>query len=167
MDLKVCSKCGEEKPRSEFYIEKSGRVMSACKKCNARKVLAWRRANRDKDRAYSMRWRRDNPEKALAKSRRWSAKHARRYNLEKNYGLTVLEVERMLAAQGGRCAICGTTDWRGRNRNPMVDHDHTTGAVRGLLCHMCNFGLGSFRDSSELLEAAAAYLSAPRLRRVK
>lgn len=54
--------------------------------------------------------------------------------------------------QMGRCAICGTIA-------PLViDHDHTTGFVRGLLCHNCNVGLGAFRDSVADLRNAADYL---------
>ncbi|MEU0663871.1 endonuclease VII domain-containing protein [Streptomyces lavendulocolor] len=68
-------------------------------------------------------------------------------------------------ARGGTCAICGRPDGEGRALS--VDHDHgccpegdrTCGkCVRGLVCGACNHGLGKFRDSPELLRAAAAYL---------
>jgi hypothetical protein len=52
------------------------------------------------------------------------------------------------------CVICGSED-------PLVvDHDHDTGAVRGMLCNHCNRGLGHFRDNPILLEFAAQYLYA-------
>jgi len=73
-------------------------------------------------------------------------------HLKRKFGLTVEEHQRLLAEQGGRCAICGA-------QNPThTDHDHETGTVRGLLCGTCNMGLGQFRDNPNLLEAAAAYL---------
>ena len=62
----------------------------------------------------------------------------------------------MLAAQGGVCAICHQP--RPEERTLHVDHDHSTGAIRGLLCFTCNNALGDFRDSSELFHAAAGYL---------
>lgn len=62
----------------------------------------------------------------------------------------------MLAAQGGKCAICGGTNPGGHRL--AVDHDHTTGAVRGLLCHACNAGIGKLRDDPALLRVAADYL---------
>lgn len=52
------------------------------------------------------------------------------------------------------CVICGSTEAL------VVDHDHTTGAVRGMLCNHCNRGLGHFRDDPQLLEFAAMYLYA-------
>jgi hypothetical protein len=55
-----------------------------------------------------------------------------------------------------RCMICGEDSQR-----LAVDHDHGTGAVRGLLCGPCNMGLGSFRDRIEVLTAAMSYLQAP------
>jgi hypothetical protein len=78
----------------------------------------------------------------------------RNAHLRHRFGIGVDDEERMLAAQHGSCAIC-RSDITARRH---VDHDHTTGAVRALLCHFCNLGLGQFRDSPERLESAAAYL---------
>lgn len=75
----------------------------------------------------------------------------------KKFGITLEEYERLLDGQEGRCAICGSEDWRGYG-TPCIDHDHATGAVRGLLCSMCNAALGQFEDDVSRLEAAAEYL---------
>ncbi len=85
-----------------------------------------------------------------------SPEYRRRQRL-KRYGITPEEYDRILAAQGGGCGICG---------GPLppyrtfyeIDHDHFTGLVRGLLCPNCNLGLGQFQDSKELLLRALAYL---------
>lgn len=78
--------------------------------------------------------------------------------LARVYGLTRAEYDRRLEAQGRVCAICRTSE-PGPNRTMWcVDHDHSTGAVRGLLCIGCNAGLGNLRDDPEILERAAAYL---------
>jgi hypothetical protein len=83
----------------------------------------------------------------------------RRRSLKSTYGLTTEQYEAMVAAQGGRCAIC-STDHPGNKRHKhwSVDHDHKTKAVRGLLCHGCNTGLGAFGDDIERLTKAVAYL---------
>jgi hypothetical protein len=72
----------------------------------------------------------------------------------RRYGLSLADYEAMLAAQRGLCAICSA-----KMATPCVDHCHRTDAIRGLLCASCNGGLGLFRDSPWLLEAAAYYLS--------
>lgn len=64
----------------------------------------------------------------------------------------------MLAAQNGGCAICGATEPGGRTRYFPVDHCHTTGIVRGLLCTKCNRGLGLFNDDPERVARAVMYL---------
>jgi predicted nucleic acid-binding Zn ribbon protein len=63
---------------------------------------------------------------------------------------------RMLLAQHDVCAICGTSEWG--VKGPCVDHDHTTGEIRGVLCGDHNKGLGFFHDSPDELRAAIAYL---------
>jgi hypothetical protein len=77
---------------------------------------------------------------------------ARTYHLKKRYGLTAQEVDVLVAAQGGRCAICREAPAE------HVDHDHQTGRVRGILCFNCNGGLGQFRDRHDVLTLAIAYL---------
>ena len=63
--------------------------------------------------------------------------------------------EALLAAQDGRCAICHQSADR-----MVIDHDHSNGAVRGMLCDQCNMGLGHFRDNPDLLAEAIRYLGA-------
>lgn len=76
----------------------------------------------------------------------------REYHLRRRYGITGAEVDAMIEAQGGVCAIC-------QEREPKhVDHDHMTGTVRGVLCFCCNQGLGNFRDRQDILRAAIDYL---------
>ncbi len=71
--------------------------------------------------------------------------------------MTLDEFDAMLGAQNGGCGICGAPISNG-GRGTHVDHCHDSGAIRGLLCRLCNVGLGQFKDSPALLRAAAAYL---------
>ena len=81
-------------------------------------------------------------------------------DLRRFYGITVEEYNARLEAQGGVCAICGSPPGV---RRLAVDHDHHTGAIRGLLCSgTCNPALGYLRDSPKLLRRAAEYLEASR-----
>jgi hypothetical protein len=92
--------------------------------------------------------------------RRISAMRRRERHLLKKYGLTKEAYEDLYRAQSGCCAICGETFISATLTHgwPTVDHDHATGAVRGLLCDLCNKGLGQFKDSPALLTSARTYL---------
>ena len=84
-------------------------------------------------------------------------------DLKKNFGITLEDYQLMLDKQNGVCAICGQKEKRihratGAPMNLAVDHDHTTGAVRGLLCSPCNHGIGNFFESEVLLSRASEYL---------
>ena len=85
------------------------------------------------------------------------ARRSRR--LKSLYGVTLAEYEELAAYQDWVCWICGKNEV-GKDGRLHVDHDHKTGKVRGLLCLRCNSGIGSFLESSELLQRAIEYLRA-------
>ena len=78
---------------------------------------------------------------------------------ERQFGVSHDKFLAMLDTQGGLCAICGNGEDSRDNRSLSVDHDHTTGIVRGLLCNRCNPMLGYARDSVAVLQAAITYLT--------
>jgi Autographiviridae endonuclease VII len=75
----------------------------------------------------------------------------RNTNLRRRYGIDLLEYERLLELQGGGCGVCGISV-NGLSKNLGVDHDHTTGRLRGILCTPCNRQLGIVE--SKLIEWA-------------
>jgi len=70
-----------------------------------------------------------------------------------HYNLTLEQVEAMLDTQGHRCLICQRVFYK-----LMVDHDHKTGKVRGMLCSRCNAGLGCFKEDTTAMLAAWKYV---------
>jgi hypothetical protein len=77
-----------------------------------------------------------------------------KYHLMTNYGITYHEYMEMWRKQLGHCAICGIL-----GKRLHIDHSHTTGKIRGLLCTNCNRGIGYFQDNPEFLRNAASYLA--------
>lgn len=86
-------------------------------------------------------------------------RHKRKSYLKRKYGITPEEADSLFASQDGRCAICGATEGDSRGFRMHIDHCHTTGVVRGVLCNLCNAGLGNFRDDPGLMRKAIAYLA--------
>lgn len=77
-------------------------------------------------------------------------------NLRQNYrGFSSQDYEALFIKQGGACAVCG----KQTKRHLHVDHDHATGAVRGLLCGDCNAALGHLHDSPEIIRRLLQYIS--------
>lgn len=98
---------------------------------------------------YARQYRKDNPD---------NTKHTA---LKKMYGITISEYDELWLQQDGICRICGLPETgviRGKPISLAVDHCHTTGKIRGLLCHHCNKSLGGFKDDVSLLERAILYL---------
>lgn len=86
----------------------------------------------------------------------------------RKYGITTKGYNEMYESQQGKCAICNGEGFCMAEHHKLklvVDHCHTTGAVRGLLCHNCNRALGLFKDNIESLEKAVRYLKVQRLSR--
>jgi len=129
----LCSSCGESRPTSAFRKEPQLRrgYRSKCNVCRN----AERRARYD-------------PEKnrEVTQRKAWNVRAWR-------YGVSIAELQTLLAVQAGMCAICHKPMVK-----PCVDHDHDSGRVRGLLCHSCNNLLGLADDSPERLENAKQYL---------
>ena len=75
------------------------------------------------------------------------------YQRARKYGLSEKHFRLLLISQNYECAICGKKD-----RSLVVDHNHTTGKVRGLLCSHCNTGIGMLQDSVEIIRRAEGYL---------
>lgn len=136
-DSKSCSTCKLTKPTSEFDRDsryKSG-FRSQCSFCNTK----------------------------------GKHKSSLSYNLKRRYGITLEDYEKLSVSQNNVCAICSKKETRVTRPNSgkysmdgpprlVVDHNHETGVIRGLLCHKCNVGLGQFNDSIYLLERAVEYL---------
>lgn len=116
---------------------------------------AWRERNREKNNAYHRDYYhtviKANPIRLRAKLD--SGSYSRR---KRKYGLEREQYENLLRTQRGMCIICG--EYHGNNLR--VDHDHTTGKLRGLLCSKCNAGLGQFRDNPKFLQNAIKYFEA-------
>ena len=102
-----------------------------------------------------------DPEKFIAKACEYYSKNKDRVRdrqLQRTYGISLADFNRMLTEQGGRCAICRTDAPKGRGKF-HVDHCHKTNRVRGLLCTLCNTMIGRGQDSTEIFVAAVRYLT--------
>jgi len=119
------------------------------------------RLNPEPARKRTREWRLANLERAAANQQAFVASGGKRLSdrkshLKRKYGMTIEQYDAMLQAQGGGCFIC--------NRPPRedislhVDHDHSSGAIRGILCFCCNNALADFQEDPRLLARAGAYL---------
>jgi hypothetical protein len=127
------------------------------------------RANRERAAERLLRLTPEQKASDLARIRVWAAANPerkkaaqRKYNLKK-YNMTPEEERVMFENQEGLCCVCSRMMCL-CNQKPRcatraeIDHDHTTGEVRGMLCRLCNAGLGHFRDSPTFLRNAVGYL---------
>lgn len=179
---KPCSKCKVVKPLSEFPrpTEENG-MGTRCRKCRRVEITQkwqasrpgytsssgrqYREKNKDKINAQRKAFHVANPGYSREQSRRYALAHPERQAMHlrgwwlKKYGLSIAQYEVMLSAQNGGCAICGSlSPGRTGTKNFCVDHDHTNGKTRGLLCHPCNQMLGLAEDSAKRLLASVDYL---------
>jgi hypothetical protein len=154
-----CSACRELKPSAEYQpsVVKAG--CGACRACKYKQKREYETRNA----AKVARARSDHRQRNLDHHQETRRAHYRNnptayrgYNLAR-YGITIADYDVMLAAQGGGCACCGAKANR-TGKRLFVDHDHDTGAVRGILCHKCNAGIGALGDSVDGVRRALQYL---------
>jgi hypothetical protein len=136
-----------------------------CKECLRAQHRDWYRRNREHSIAYVKEWQRANAEHLNAYRREYNARPERKRKqrdayYRRTFGISADEFDALLASQGGGCAICGSVPERAASFH--LDHDHLTGAIRGILCLSCNQALGHFRDDPVVLQRAAEYVRAGR-----
>src|SRR5574343_976377 len=168
--MKFFISCRTDKSAGSFNKDKqkTDGLCAYCRECASKKAKKRRLSNpertqrmyarqreyynSDPDRkkhikSLQRKWYQENRSKQLAKGRaNW---------LKREYDLSLEDYEAMVQSQNGKCAICDSPPG---NRRLSVDHDHKTGAIRGLLCDVCNVGLGAFQDDSQRLAGAIKYL---------
>lgn len=133
---KECYGCGVRKPFSAYYATEKmpDGHMARCKECsNKVRLEAFKKKPVDPDKR-------------------------RKHLLKYKYGVAYEWYEGLLQEQQGGCAICGSDVPAKGRKHLCVDHDHSTGAVRGILCSDCNIGISHFKDSPDRLRAAAKYI---------
>lgn len=153
--------CGNPIPPSK---PKGGPRKFCSSSCMRRSLARARRARPDyraREQAQSRTRYAADPKRAMARTLAWRDRNpvdaklaAKKSRLKKDYGLTPEQYDAFVA-NAGSCPICHRvfTDVR-----PVLDHDHKTGAVRGVLCSSCNAALGLFEDDWERMHCAVQYL---------
>jgi len=120
----------------------------------------WLKENKPNVDAYKKQWVAENKEKVLEASKRWYKKNpdkVRDRQLQNEYGITLEKYNEMFLTQGGKCAICEIHQQE-LGKTLHVDHCHTTGKVRGLLCNHCNYRL-SVLENPDFMNKATQYLT--------
>lgn len=175
-----CQDCEQVKPALMFRedISHSTGLKRRCIPCVRIKANAYARSpsgrasrqryaerNQEHMREYRRNYR-ENSEVYRAKQQRYMKEYAanegvRRVRtnnaLLRQFGITLETYELILKEQNGGCAICSKAE---NGRRLAVDHDHSTGVIRGLLCALCNTAIGKFHDDPALLRKAANYILA-------
>jgi hypothetical protein len=157
---KTCKICGEAKEADLF--PKSG---NRCKECVKHYSAAWRAANKERIKEYGRKYHLDNKEAIQEYSKEYRRRTSDlRTTQEKwenwvalEYGIDPVMYLALQERQSNKCPICNRLVSE-LTRPLVVDHDHSTMEIRGLLCYRCNFGLGAFKDDQEILMRASLYL---------
>lgn len=159
---RVCKKCGLEQLINQFRANSTGWRRNDCLACGRKATSEYQKANPEKANESAKRYYARHPEKRRAIKRAWYAANPERYKgiqRRHSYGIEPEQYDRMLLAQANKCAICALDFTKSdRVTTPHVDHNHTTGAVRGLLCGNCNSGIGKLMDSPDIVSHALDYL---------
>lgn len=158
MEMKRCSRCGQEKDYELFHKDKNNNdgFTNACKECRNTYYINYYKKNPEKQKIKNELQKQNRKEYYDSET---GVKSSRKAHLKRMYGITLQEYENMLLTQNKTCKICGKTEMNNKNKVLCVDHNHVTGEIRGLLCGLCNSGLGKFLENKELLNNAIKYLT--------
>lgn len=139
--MKICNTCKLNKPNNKFGVNNrfNDNLHRTCKECDSlRRKINYR------------------PEKARIaweKNKYSKPEYAEDRRLRSAYGITKVFRDFMANRVNDKCEICE------KRVKLVVDHDHETGVVRGMLCSTCNRGLGHFNDDKDMLTKALTYIT--------
>ncbi len=153
----TCRRCKETKLVEDFWksAHKDSGISQYCKKCSNKNRKEYRDRKKTNTCKFNM----------PKDSQSWNSKkgsieykdYIRNSQLQRAYGISLEEYNLLFQKQAGKCAVCGRHQVE-LGKGLYVDHCHTTGTVRGLLCSNCNTGIGLFKDSIEIFYQAIGYL---------
>jgi len=138
---KWCFNCKKVKNVEDFFRHKhaAGGLQGVCKVCSLARRRKWNKSNIDKVQSYNIKGR-----------------------LKRDFGLEIEVYNALVEKQGNLCAVCNKPEevrQNGHIKSLAVDHNHTTGKIRGLLCNNCNRTLGLLGDSQDILKKMIDYLA--------
>jgi hypothetical protein len=126
-----------EKDETDFYY--SGKYINHhCKECNNKKSKEWYEKNKEE-----------------------KLKSGLKHHYKKKYGLSLEQRKELFDSQNGLCLVCCcemNLEGGLKANQAVIDHCHSSGKIRGMLCNLCNQGLGHFKDNVSFLEKAIKYL---------
>ena len=159
MEIKRCSKCGNDLPLSAFYQRTNAKSHhSACKACERAMAKDWYERNKDKATAKVKEWRQQNSD-AVKQYRADNRQKHYRQEIVRKYGVESFWFDEQLQRQSNACVCCKRQfEWIDKQTTPHVDHCHLTGKVRAILCNRCNTVLGLCEDNKELFKNLTGYL---------
>ena len=160
---KRCKHCGRIKAIEDFYGDRAARDghRPECKACTAARRKRWYEANREREIARVKAWQQSNADRLneYRRTRRVLPEvkaRERDGHLRRKFQLTSEQYDAMLPEQGDACAVCGREPKAGKSFH--VDHNHETGALRGLVCFSCNSALGNLHEDEARISALLTYL---------
>ena len=136
--------------------------MKECKKCLVTLPKeSFSKQQKNKDGLYSYCKPCANKLKAASKKRKFeeNPNYHRDRNFKDRYGISLQERDQLSVDQDHRCKICLTPESKVSRSVLFVDHCHTSGEVRGLLCDGCNKAIGHLKDNPTAIKAALAYIT--------
>jgi len=172
---KVCTACKETKDLELFYADpkgKSGRA-SQCKECICKKAREYKIHKIEKDPSFFKRKekasrelkREKEPDYFAHTNKEYRARlkasgdtSGKDYHLRRKYGITYDEYMQMAEDQGFCCEVCKTHKDELGSQGLCVDHCHTTGRVRALLCQGCNSAVGYVKENALTAERLVEYI---------
>ena len=133
--------------KRQWYIENKERLKEVRKEYSK----IYRLENKDKIKEYDKQYRFKNKDKAK--------KYQKEYNLKTKYNLTPDQYNKMLSDQNNSCKVCNIKfNINIKMITPHVDHCHTTGKIRGLLCMNCNTSLGFLKEDTKIMQKLIEYV---------